>query len=110
MTFRGEKTQDLKGESIRALNQTKIGSIDRETFNANLRESAALRHSSLAPGSGGTSLPGHIDLPSSVIPVGVAEVQTGHDYENNLWNAKDNLKGSLFIVANLHNSLPSYFG
>jgi hypothetical protein len=43
MVFRPRKTQDLKGEPIHGLNQTKIGLIDRKTFNANLREFAALR-------------------------------------------------------------------
>jgi hypothetical protein len=42
MVFRPEKPQDLKGEPIHVLNQTKIGLIDRKTFNANLREFAAL--------------------------------------------------------------------
>jgi hypothetical protein len=32
--FRPGKTQDLKGEPIDVLNQTKIGLIDRKTFNA----------------------------------------------------------------------------
>jgi hypothetical protein len=30
--FRPGETQDLKGEPIHGLNQTKIGLIDRETF------------------------------------------------------------------------------
>jgi hypothetical protein len=34
-----EKPQDLKGEPIDVLNQTKIDFINRKTFNANLRES-----------------------------------------------------------------------
>jgi hypothetical protein len=42
MVFRPGKTQDLNGELIHGLNQTKIALIDRKTFKANLRESAAL--------------------------------------------------------------------
>jgi hypothetical protein len=42
MVFCPGKTQDLKGEPIHGLNQTTIRLIDRKTFNATLRESAAL--------------------------------------------------------------------
>jgi hypothetical protein len=39
MVFRWKKTQDLKGEPIDALNQTKPSKGDRKTFNAHLRNS-----------------------------------------------------------------------
>jgi hypothetical protein len=43
LVFRPGQTHDLKPEPIDVLNQTKIGLIDQKTFNANLREPAALR-------------------------------------------------------------------
>jgi hypothetical protein len=44
MVFRGKKTRDLKGESIRGLYQTKIEAIDRKTFKRGIWEHGPLHY------------------------------------------------------------------
>jgi hypothetical protein len=51
----------LKREPIHGLNQTKVGLIDRKTFNANLRESAALRETGNGKGRRGEAGNGGIE-------------------------------------------------